>query len=344
VTSLDVARAFAASLLLLLAALVVPLVRYTNRNRRGVRMTVLNAPAVDLTAPTGAELPAPSVEPTRPPEPSHPIRPDNGPRLPERVVVDCRWYGSIFDGWCAPPSNKRWMRVRGAAWRGGMHAAMGHEGQDAVGAAWNPATGTLFLAVADGLGSLPHSGAVAYEAVNAALHLCTTRADGRQFRDVGTRLFEAVTAGLRRSFGPQVADEGGTTLVVAEVTPDDRGASITVHGVGDSEAWVLEHDRWQSLHHERHERDGDFERDDNVTRDLPSDPRPRTGHGRLGRGGLLVLATDGFAERIGEGTAGSARLVEQLRWPLPALDLARTVVGVDDEYSDDRGVVAVWVD
>lgn len=282
--------------------------------------------------------PPPRPVPTAAPPGGGPGLPDSEPRLPERVVVDCRLYGSVFGGWSAPPSHRSLTRVRGVTCRGGMHAAMGEEGQDAVGAAWDPATGTVFVAVADGLGSLPNSGAVAYEAVAAALHLCRTRRDGPPFANVGTRLFEAVAAGMRRSFGPDAGDDGGTTLVVAEVVPDAQGASVTVHGVGDSEAWLLERGRWRPLHHER-----DTDSDDNVTRDLPTDPRPRTQHARVGHGSLLLLATDGFATRIEEGD-GAQRLADQLRRAQQPWDLGHLVAGAGDAYSDDRGVVAVWVD
>jgi serine/threonine protein phosphatase PrpC len=267
---------------------------------------------------------------------------DPEPRLPAQVVIDCRWYGSFFHGRCGRGNHGGpELTVRGVTVRGGVHAVTETEGQDVTGAAWQARTGTLFVAVADGLGSLPRSARMAREAVRAALHLCMTKPDDLAFEAAGHRFFGAVAAGLRRSLGAEAADDGGTTLLVAEVVADERGARVTVHGVGDSEAWALDGQGWHPMHHER---DGVGTDGGNVTRDLPTDPRPRTQRYRLPPGAVLVLATDGFAENLQPGgSAWSHHLAARWYGPPRPVDFVRLVTAVGGELSDDRGVVAVWI-
>lgn len=293
------------------------------------------APAAD--SHSAAFAPPEAFVPSEPHPPTGGTQPE--PRLPAEVVVGCRWHESYFHG--SAGTDRMPLTVRGATVRGGMHRATETEGQDAAGAGWLKRSGTVFVAVADGLGSLPQSGRMADEAVRAALYLGMNRPDDLKFDAAGDRLFGAVVAGLRRSFGEGAADGGGTTLVVAEVTADDQGALVTVHGVGDSEAWVHDHRGWRVLHHEADEPGLDAE---NMTRDLPTDARPRTGRYRLRPGGLLLLATDGFAGQFREaGPKWAARLADRWRRPPDPLDFVRVVSSVGGELSDDRGVVAVWL-
>lgn len=290
--------------------------------------------------PVPHSSPAPRMVPALPAGPDRPL-PD-GPRLPETTVVDCRSHASLFYGWCAPPSSPRRLQVRGAAWRGGMHSVDGTEGQDAVGAAWDPSTGAVFVAVADGLGSLPRSGQLAREAVPIALHLCLNQPKKRPFHAVGPQLFQSVLAAVHRKLGPDVAAEAGTTLVIAELRPTAHGADLTVHGVGDSEAWVLrEGHHWSPVHEERGPvGDGPVSP---GTRDLPTDHRPHTNSVPVGRGDVVLLATDGFADRINRSVSWSTRTAGRFgRVPAPMEFLDVVALG-DEPDSDDRGVVAVWV-
>ncbi|GIE88119.1 protein phosphatase 2C domain-containing protein [Actinoplanes regularis] len=316
-----------------LVALILlgPLVYYATHHWRRSEMAVLNPVTV-------AEVTRGMPLPRNPPGPAAGSAPTtlDCPRLPRQLVLDCRWHVSHTGGWCGPPDRRSRMLVGAVAARGGMHAAMDQEGQDAVGAAWDPATGRLLTVVADGLGSLPDSGVVAVNAVQAALYLWAKRTGEEPLHELGDLLFRRVAQGLEASFGAGVAQRGGTTLVAAELVPDEGGATVTVQGVGDSEAWLLAGDEWEPVHHER---PAGFDGNDNATRDLPGDPRPRTWTGRVPHGGLLLLATDGFAGRMASGRSN-----EWMRRPLTPADLAREIIDVKDTYSDDSGVVAVWVD
>lgn len=263
------------------------------------------------------------------------------PRLPARVVAGGGWHDSFFHGWCGAADGPRPLPrlvVRAAALRGASHANLGTEGQDAIGAAWDDRHRALYVAVADGLGSLPQSGRVATEAINAALHLCAKRPDGVDFNGNGQRLFEAIAAGLRRTFNPADAPlDGACTLVVAEVLPRADGAYVTVHGVGDSEAWLLFDGDWQPLHHERRDRD-------NATRELPTHVRPNTESFQVPPGSVLLLGSDGFAGALDTSVSPLARgLAEYWRSAPSWVEFVNHVNFVDDYWSDDRAAVAVWI-
>ncbi|TDC48820.1 hypothetical protein E1258_27710 [Micromonospora sp. KC207] len=262
------------------------------------------------------------------------------PRLPARVVAGGGWHSSVFHGWCGTAEGPRptaRLVVRAATLRGATHAGLGTEGQDAIGAAWDEGRSALYLAVADGLGSLPRSGRVAAEAVTAALHLCVSRPEGITFAGNGDRLFEAIADGMVRSLPEGVRLEGACTLVVAEVLPRFDGAQVTVHGVGDSEAWALYADRWEPVHHERGGAD-------NATRDVPTHVRPFTHAYDLPPGAALLLGSDGFAGALDTTVSPLARqLAREWRTPPSWLDFVNHVGFVDEYWADDRSAVAVWI-
>lgn len=264
------------------------------------------------------------------------------PALPSRVIAGGGWHGSFFHGWCgtsvgAHPVCR--LNVRGVTLRGVTHAGLGTECQDAIGAAWDQQRNALYLGVADGLGSLPRSGLVAVEAIRAALHLCVNRPVEMAFADSGPRLFEAIAAGLVRSLADGSEGlNGACTLLVAEVVPQFDGAQVTVHGVGDSEAWALFNSSWTPIHHERRSAD-------NATRELPGHVRPQTHQYDLSPGSVLVLGSDGFAGALDETISPLARSLARLwRHRAPGwLDFVNHVSFVDDYWSDDRSAVAVWI-
>ncbi|WFE59404.1 protein phosphatase 2C domain-containing protein [Micromonospora sp. WMMD712] len=319
----------------------------------GVRLAVL-AEADDAYPPGGGD-PVPwsaggTVAPPRPVDERPAVHrllvapPRSGreaePRLPARVVAGGGWHSSLFHGWCGTAEGPRptvRLVVRAATLRGATHAGLGTEGQDAVGAAWDEGRSALYLAVADGLGSLPRSGRVAAEAVNAALHLCASRPEGITFAGNGERLFGAIADGMVRALPEGVRLDGACTLVVAEVLPRFDGAQVTVHGVGDSEAWALYADRWEPIHHERGGAD-------NATRDVPTHVRPLTHTYDLPPGAVLLLGSDGFAGALDTTVSPLARqLAREWRTPPSWLDFVNHVGFVDDYWADDRSAAAVWI-
>jgi serine/threonine protein phosphatase PrpC len=262
------------------------------------------------------------------------------PRLPARVAVGSGWHGSFFHGWCGTAAGMRstsQLVVRGLTMRGATHASLDTEGQDAVGAAWDENRSALYLAVADGLGSLPRSGPVALHAINAALQLSVNRPAGIDFVDGGTRLFGSITSGLVRTLGGTDQLDGACTLVVAEIVPRFDGADVTVHGVGDSEAWVLYDGQWTPLHHERGA-------SDNATRALPAQTTPRTQRYHLSPGSVLVLGSDGFTGALDDSGSALGLDLGRLWRSRPSwIDFVNHVSFVDEYWSDDRSAVAVWI-
>jgi hypothetical protein len=263
------------------------------------------------------------------------------PRLPGRVVVGCQWHDSFFHGWCGTGSVGRpavRLTVRGATLRGATHAGNGTEGQDAMGAAWDDRRQALYLAVADGLGSLRGSGPLASAAISAALQLCVTRPADTPFGASGARMFGRIVDGLRRTYEQNGEPlDGACTLVVAEVVPRFDGANVTVHGIGDSEAWLLYGSDWHPLHHERRATD-------NATREIPGHVDPRSVEYEVSAGSVLMLGTDGFAGALDTTTSPLARgLAGYWRTAPQPLDFVNHVGFVDDYWSDDRTALAVWI-
>ncbi|MEV4412057.1 protein phosphatase 2C domain-containing protein [Catellatospora sp. NPDC049609] len=255
------------------------------------------------------------------------------PPLPSWVIGRCTTQSSYFHGRCGGEGARR-LLVRGAALRGREHAQSGRHGQDAIGAVWNESRGVLYLAVADGVGSLVDSDRAAHAAVRQALSLCRdlpVRADfathvGEMFREIGRA--------LRAS--PDTAG-GATTLVVAEVRPSPGGAALHVTGVGDSEAWLLADGGWMPLHHERDDARG------NATRSLPGQVPLRRWQEEVPAGAVLLLASDGFAGAVAQRSPLGAELAARWRVPPAPTEFLVHVDFHDGYRADDRGVLAVWI-
>jgi hypothetical protein len=259
------------------------------------------------------------------------------PRLPATVTVAARWGTVSFHGSCGLAATAR-LVVRAGALRGLAHAVDGTPGQDVVGAAWDAARGALFIAVSDGLGSLPRSGEVAELVTLEALKIAQTLGAGEELAEHANRLVGDVAEAVRHMMAAQGID-GAATLVLAELRPTDSGAIVTVCGVGDSEAWLFDSDRsWSALHHER------ARGKENATRQLPGYPQAKVTQAfPASRGAVVLLGSDGFAEAVGSGTP----LVRELsrRWlrPPAPLEFLAQLNFVEDHWTDDRAAVAVWV-
>jgi len=258
-----------------------------------------------------------------------------GKRAPEpwlngQVLQYGPWFSTVSHGYCGPEADTG-LAVRAATVRGLRHRYDGTPGQDALGMVWNSRRSSLFVVVADGLGSLRDSGEAARRAVAAALHTAT-QLDGH--RDP---VFLLQAAGRAvDDFNAQGEGKGTSTMVVAEIAATGAGADVSIWGIGDSEAWLLRGDRWTPLHHER------GPRRENVTRHLPSDEAKRSGR-QVNPGSVVLLATDGFAGALGPGSPLGADLAEQWDRPPAPLDFLRQVDFADDQFTDDRAAVAVWI-
>lgn len=246
-------------------------------------------------------------------------------RLPQRVVVE----GRVATGFFAGQVPGTTFHVRGVVLRGLEHAALGEEGQDAVGAMWASGHDSVCVGVGDGLGSLRDSAAVSGLAVRTALS--TLAASGSRhsladaFRCAGAELRHLIDAqGLRAA----------TTLALAEIEVVERGAVVSIGTVGDSEVWLFADDAWRPLARRRRD----------ATHALPRSVDARVVREQVPHGAVVVLATDGFALALGEGGSPLAReLAKRWRTPPPPLEFVNHVDFKAEDYLDDRGVVAVWI-
>ncbi|GAA4443777.1 protein phosphatase 2C domain-containing protein [Phytohabitans houttuyneae] len=253
------------------------------------------------------------------------------PKLVAPVLTAGVWGRAVDHGACEARGGR--FVVRAAAMRGASHAFDGVPGDDAAGVVWNQRRESLLVAVADGLGSMVDSGYVARWVVGHAM-------DQGERLDPGDdveHMLDRVTGQLADHMVAQDVD-GATTLVLAEVRPAAGGAVVTTWGVGDSEAWVLHGGGWHALHHERR---GDAE---NVTRQLPRHRLKRGRPQRLPAGAVLVLASDGFAGALGgDGSPLARELAGRWKAPPSPVEYLAQVDFVDDYWTDDRAVVAVWI-
>jgi len=246
-------------------------------------------------------------------------------RLPSRVVVEGRVATGFFAG-LVPGTS---FHVRGVVLRGLEHAALGEEGQDAVGAMWSNGHDSVCVGVGDGLGSLRDSAAASGLAVRTALAAMAASESRHNLADA----FHRAGRELRHTIDSQGL-RAATTLAVAEIEVADRGAMVSIGTVGDSEVWLFAGDVWRPLARRRRD----------ATHALPVSVDARVIRERVPRGAVVVLATDGFALALGEGTSTLAReLAARWRTPPAPLEFVNHVDFKAEDFLDDRGVVAVWV-
>jgi serine/threonine protein phosphatase PrpC len=134
---------------------------------------------------------------------------------------------------------------------------------------------------------------------------------------------------------PWAAEHGGaTTLLAVELMRIDGVTVADLAAIGDSEAWMLIGGEWVCLYQQRN---GD------GTYAIPGSTSPTHQRLELPPDSVLVLATDGFAEALGD---GGSRLATELaaRWAsAPPVPEFANLVNFQDQFQlDDRGVIAVW--
>jgi serine/threonine protein phosphatase PrpC len=237
------------------------------------------------------------------------------------------------------------MTVRAASVRGLAKRFEGKPRQDDLCLARHEPTGSLLIAVADGV-----SGAARSE-LGAALAVRYATATLARQLDAGALdwsvVFHAAAWALveeyRRvsgdaSAGPaQAAGELATTLLVAAVA--DR--RVRVAALGDSPAFALLGRSFRLLAGEAGEQAGLI---GGAVASLPrSLAEIRSCESELAPGEVLLLCTDGLALPLagGEGEVGRV-FARELRRPPDAIDFARLLDFSRATYDDDRTLVAVW--
>lgn len=243
--------------------------------------------------------------------------------------------------------------VRAASVRGTASRLERKERQDAY--SFVARGGHLIVAVADGVGSLPHSGIAARLAarvsclrVEKLLDTSGELDDASIAQVFESTAWEVVLAARKHAGNPDlpVADAArsmATTLVVGAIDfRSPRELSLTVARLGDSSAWLLAGRKAVALFGA----DAAGEVVDTNTLALPglSAEGVEVAHRTLHPDDVLVVATDGFAGSWGNGDSEVADYFGRAwRQPPDHVVFAGQVAYRRSTFDDDRTAVAVWV-
>lgn len=275
-----------------------------------------------------------------------------GPPLPAFDVVPPGGLSyrpdTVSDGWCTPA-----LYVRLASVRGYQHRFDGRPREDDAAVAYEPTTGTVTFAVADGVSAAkePHIGSqlACRSAVDEMLSQVRQSGGvvtdwGRLLSTVHWQLIEQARRLLRQpeAGAEEAADLLATTLIAGTATPTPQGIAVDLLSVGDSGAWQIKHDRIYSLTGTKWSESDELV--NSAVQPLPYIPAvPRPMHFGLHPGTVLLVGTDGFGDPLGDGRGEVAeRFVAELRQPVPALGLAHLLDFHRETFDDDRTLVVLW--
>jgi serine/threonine protein phosphatase PrpC len=242
------------------------------------------------------------------------------------------------------------LTVRAASVRGLSKRYTGGPRQDDVCLRPHEATGTLVVAVADGVSGATRSDlgaalAVRYATAAVVRQLEAAGTGGLDWGDVFDQAAWALVDEHRRASGDASAgpdDAAGslaTTLLVAAVS--SGSGFVEVAAVGDSPAFVLRGREYDPVADEPERFDGLI---GGGVEALPRRARSvRSGTCTLDPGSVLLLCTDGLALPLAGGTGEVGRtLARELATVPDIVDFARLLDFSRSTYDDDRTLVAVW--
>jgi serine/threonine protein phosphatase PrpC len=240
------------------------------------------------------------------------------------------------------------MTVRAASVRGLAKRFEGKSRQDDLCLACHEPTGSLLIAVADGVSGAARSElgaalAVRYATATLARQLGAGALDWPAvFRAAAWALVEEYRrfSGDRAAGPAQAAGELATTLLVAAVA--DR--RVRVAALGDSPAFALLGRNFRVLAGEAFEAGPEAGLIGGAVASLPrSLGEIRSCDSELAPGEVLLLCTDGLALPLAGGDGDVGRVLSrELRCPPDAIDFARLLDFSRATYDDDRTLVAVW--
>jgi serine/threonine protein phosphatase PrpC len=248
------------------------------------------------------------------------------------------------------------LEIRAATIRGLGHRAYGEPRQDAY--AFDAGDGWFVAAVADGLGSLPHSQLASKTAANVLVALTASpAATGTQPK--WTTVFGTVSDIVRRTvqthlYGADPTRAAATTLTATCGLRSKNGTwQVSIASYGDCTAAKLTGNRWKVL---ANQEPGSIAEPTTVSSDspellntathaLPSNTldRLRIDSTELLPGEVLALFTDGIGWSFG---GGRGEVGEQLaKWwasPPRLLEFAAQVGFMRQGEQDDRAAVVLW--
>ncbi|MFV8315697.1 protein phosphatase 2C domain-containing protein [Mycobacterium sp. 23] len=288
----------------------------------------LHIPQITVGPPSHAAEPAPIGDDHR----DYPFRPD-----------------LVADGW-----STKALTVRGVSQRGHLHRYNGAPRQDDF-AVHHISGGRLLVAVADGVSAAPQSHLGASAAVKQAIMWLRDNLDPEigqtdwlgMMKNVAWSLAE-YTQQLFRLAEPdpvRAEIELATTLVCGVIEPLAPGA-LRAHlvGIGDSGAWLMTSGAFTQLLGGKTSSDGGIA--SSAVTGLPRVPKglvPVVAD--VGPGDVLLIATDGIGDPLGNGQGGVGNLFREVlstSSPPSLIEFAHAVDFSREMFDDDRTLVAVW--
>lgn len=306
------------------------------------------AAAAELDAAAAEFLAEPS-EPPPAPDPWAPIVVDQPIfefEAKPPASLDSYRPDTIFDGW----SGGRYT-VRLASVRGYSHRYSGTPRQDDAAAAFEPVSGAVIFAVADGVSSARESHIGATAACQTALREASWQlasqhpVDWTQVVTVAAQALAVCASDLLdedRPLPDAVEELVATTLVAGCVVPTRQGTLVSMTQIGDSGAWVLQRGRYHPVLAEKH--DPNAQVISSAVSPLPRIPAELpVAEFHLAYDSVLLVGTDGFGDPLGEGDGKIGQLfTHHLATPPPARALAHLLDFSRETFDDDRTLLAIW--
>ncbi|WP_454697835.1 protein phosphatase 2C domain-containing protein [Arthrobacter humicola] len=225
--------------------------------------------------------------------------------------------------------------VRAASARGLSHRQRGTERQDAFLCAWDADRSSLFIAVADGVGSKARSREASTAAVKVAAEAWSAGASD---------LSDIVTAVNRYLLKVIPCNEegfriGATTLTLVELRVDGEGlGAANIAWVGDTPVWLFSDGLWSEMTPQDDAGDG-------FAAPISALPSTRLEVQRAvvpANGGALFVMTDGVGNAIRNSAEARAALAEWWAEPPGIYAFGAQVEFARKSFVDDRTVVGIW--
>ena len=253
---------------------------------------------------------------------------------------------TVYDGWSTGDFTVRLASVRGYS-----HRYNGFPRQDEVAAGYDPASGVVLFAVADGVSSASQSHIGAAIACSTLVTLQRWMLDsGRPIdlphavKTAASRMTEHAAYLLNQDKPDPEAVEGllATTLIAGYIAPAPEGAVAVLVQIGDSGAWVLHDGRYYPLLEQKNDPEAQI-----ISSAVSPLPRLRDrispAEYHLAPDAVLLIGSDGFGDPLGDGDGQVGQLfAEHLNAPPPARGLAHLLDFSRDTFDDDRTLLAIW--
>lgn len=253
---------------------------------------------------------------------------------------------TVCDGW-----STEHLILRMASVRGYSHRYSGLPRQDEAELAYDPGSGSIIFAVADGVSNAPYSHVGAQVACRSTVESIFRQLKSGASGSLDWRsVIDTTSEALIRQAGALLGQQGvaletataclGTTLIAGCIWPSAEGLWSEVVRVGDSSAWVLEQGRYLPVFAIKSS-------DDLISSEVSPLPRiPEvisTAEVHIGHDQVFLIGTDGFGDPLGDGGGMVGQLfVEHLHVAPPPREFAHLLDFSRETFDDDRTLIGVW--